>query len=187
MFSCAAQNPDIDLLKEINLHRYTAMDFFFQAITDSEMWIAYSLPPLILFYALYKGNLLLRRKAVFMTVSMLLAVTVCTILKHAVHRPRPFITYHFLQKMTSIASASFPSGHTTDAFAFAASLSFAFRKRTVIIPAFLWACLVGYSRMDLGVHYPSDVLGGIVIGIVCPWAIYLLMHRKRFHLTNVTF
>jgi membrane-associated phospholipid phosphatase len=61
-------------------------------------------------------------------------------------------------------SPSFPSGHTSDAFATATSLSIAFPKWYVIAPSFLWACSVGYSRMDLGVHYPSDVMAGAIIG-----------------------
>jgi undecaprenyl-diphosphatase len=47
----------------------------------------------------------------------------------------------------------------------ATSLSLATKKWYVAVPAYLWASGVAYSRMYLGVHYPSDLLGGIVIGI----------------------
>ena len=79
-------------------------------------------------------------------------------LKFAINRKRPFVTYPDIEKIASAGSKSFPSGHTSDAFATATSLSLAFPKWYVITPSFVWACAVGYSRMDLGVHYPSDVL-----------------------------
>ena len=60
---------------------------------------------------------------------------------------------------------SFPSGHTSLAFSTAASLSIQFNKWYVTLPAYLWAGSVAYSRMYLGVHYPTDVLGGAAVGI----------------------
>jgi undecaprenyl-diphosphatase len=89
---------------------------------------------------------------------------ITTFLKYSIHRPRPFITYHYLEKVTSGGSPSFPSGHTTDAFSIATAVSLAYPKWYVIVPAYAWAGAVGYSRMDLGVHYPSDVLVAAIIG-----------------------
>jgi membrane-associated phospholipid phosphatase len=57
-----------------------------------------------------------------------------------------------------------PSGHTSTAFATATSLSMAYPKWYVIIPSYAWASSVGYSRMHLGVHYPSDVFIGAIVG-----------------------
>jgi membrane-associated phospholipid phosphatase len=57
-----------------------------------------------------------------------------------------------------------PSAHTSSAFATATSLSLAFPKWYVVVPSFVWASSVGYSRMHLGVHYPSDVLVGALVG-----------------------
>lgn len=107
---------------------------------------------------------MLRRKAVIMVCSVLTAVIVTTTLKHSINRPRPFETYDFIEKVTSGGSPSFPSGHTSDAFVLATALSLAFPRRYVIVPAYLWAAAIAYSRMSLGVHYPVDVLVGILIG-----------------------
>ena len=86
-------------------------------------------------------------------------------MKYAINRPRPFESYPYeIEKLASAGSPSFPSGHTSEAFSTATSLSLAFPKWYVITPAFLWASAVGYSRMDLGVHYPSDVIMGAVVG-----------------------
>ncbi|MFG2791941.1 phosphatase PAP2 family protein [Streptomyces sp. NPDC048419] len=59
-------------------------------------------------------------------------------------------------------SASFPSGHTASAVAFAAAVGPAFPVATV--PLGLLACAVGYSRVHTGVHYPGDVIAGAVLG-----------------------
>jgi undecaprenyl-diphosphatase len=56
-----------------------------------------------------------------------------------------------------------------EAFAMAAALSQIFRRRLITLPLFLWALLVAYSRVALGVHYPSDVLAGMIIGFAIGW------------------
>ncbi|HSC36729.1 MAG TPA: phosphatase PAP2 family protein, partial [Chitinophagaceae bacterium] len=60
---------------------------------------------------------------------------------------------------------SFPSGHTSSAFAMATSISMSYPKWYVIAPCYLWAGTVGVSRIVLGVHYPSDVLAGALVGM----------------------
>ena len=85
-------------------------------------------------------------------------------MKHTINRKRPFETYSDIEQATSSLGKSFPSGHTSLAFATATSLSVAYPKWYVIAPSFVWAGAVGYSRMHLGVHYPSDVFAGAIIG-----------------------
>lgn len=59
-------------------------------------------------------------------------------------------------------------------FALATSLSLSYPKWYIIVPSYAWAGSVGYSRMDLGVHYPSDVLAGAVIGAGSAWLTYYI-------------
>ncbi len=87
-----------------------------------------------------------------------------TALKLAFNRDRPFVTYPFLDKQAEAGSYSFPSGHTSTAFTLATSLSMAYPKWYVVVPSYVYACAAGYSRMHLGVHYPSDVLAGAIVG-----------------------
>ena len=87
-------------------------------------------------------------------------------LKAAIKRDRPFVTHpNDITQKTHVGPLSFPSGHTTAAFATATALTLSTKKWQFAVPAYVYAGLVGYSRMRLGVHYPSDVLGGMIIGI----------------------
>ena len=85
-------------------------------------------------------------------------------LKDIVGRNRPYVTYPDIQPYQHDKDASFPSGHTSFSFYSATSLSLCYPQWYVIVPAYLWAGSVGYSRMYLGMHYPTDVLAGAVIG-----------------------
>lgn len=164
VISIHSQNIDIDILKDINLNRNKQFDGVFRGITNSASAVAYAVPLLLLGYGFMKKDSTTKQKAFYISVTVASSAIISTIIKNSVNRPRPFITYSFIEKVSSGGSPSFPSGHTSDAFALATSLSIAYPKWYVIIPSYAWAGAVGYSRMDLGVHYPSDVLAGAIIG-----------------------
>jgi membrane-associated phospholipid phosphatase len=75
------------------------------------------------------------------------------------------------------SNASFPSSHVANAFALA--LVFARRWRRAAIPLLLAAALVGWSRMYLNRHFPSDVLGGAVVGVFSAWLVLRGLKRRR--------
>ena len=162
--TCFSQNADIDLLKNINNNRNKKLDNTFKIITNSVGPICYGSPIVVIGTGLIANDSTLKNKGLYMGASIILSSCISNILKYSINRERPYKKYPFIEKLTSGGSPSFPSGHTSDAFTTATSLCLAFPKWYVIVPSFTWAAAVGYSRMHLGVHYPSDVLIGAIIG-----------------------
>src|SRR5690606_5101995 len=115
-------------------------------------------------YALIKKDDRSLQSAVEITSSVVVSGALSLGLKYAVDRERPFDTYSFITEVTPADTPSFPSGHTTHAFALATSVSLAYPHWYIVVPSYLWAVTVGYTRMALGVHYPSDVLAGALLG-----------------------
>ena len=68
----------------------------------------------------------------------------------------------------------FASSHAANSAAFIFFMSMLFRKKYIMLLLFFYMALVCYSRVYLGVHYPSDIIGGIMIGIICGVIIYNL-------------
>jgi membrane-associated phospholipid phosphatase len=159
------QNADIDLLKKIN-GRYTisggkTMIF----ITKSDNPVAFGLPAVLFITGIVKKDKgMIWNSGEMMTATLMNGVVTAS-MKLGFDRPRPSVTYpNDIVKYTKAGSHSFPSGHTSMAFATATSISLMYPKWYVIAPAYTWATAVGYSRLYLGVHYPSDVLVGAIIG-----------------------
>jgi membrane-associated phospholipid phosphatase len=174
---CFAQNWDIDLLKEINLERNKSLDPSFKLITNSVSPMSIGAPIAVLGLGLIQKDSSLKINGIIMVEALCVNAFTTTALKLAFKRDRPFVTYPYLDKQADAGSYSFPSGHTSSAFAFATSLSLAFPKWYVIAPAYLYASAAGYSRMHLGVHYPSDVLAGAIVGTGSALLSHYL-HRK---------
>jgi membrane-associated phospholipid phosphatase len=160
----AGQNIDIDLLKKIHVDRDRSLDPTFEIVTRSVTPMVLAVPAGYLTHALIKKDSLSRSRAIAITSSVVVAGILSTSLKYAVGKDRPYETYAVIDNVTSDFTPTFPSGHTTFAFALATSVSIDYPKWYVVLPSFVWAGAVGYSRMHLGVHYPSDVLIGAVIG-----------------------
>lgn len=163
--SVNAQNLDFRILKSIN-HAYTPTGgLVFKTVTNSINPISLGLP-VGLFIG---GKASKNNKMVWNSIELASATALnglfTTTVKLSVHRERPFITYpNDITKYSVAGSYSFPSGHTSMAFCTATSISLLYPKWYIIVPAYLWAGSIGYSRMYLGVHYPTDVLAGALIG-----------------------
>ena len=111
-------------------------------------------------------------------IAIALADWTATGLKALVDRPRPPERYAEPKTLVPVPhDASFPSGHAATSFAAATMISFAFPR---LAPAlFVLAAAVAFSRVYVGVHYPLDVLGGAVLGVLVATALRLLARGLR--------
>lgn len=159
-----AQNVDIDVLKKININRNTSLDGTFKSISQSAVPISVATPILIYTLGLINNDSVAKQKALFIGETFLASAFITVVSKKIIKTDRPYDTYPMVQPVVSEASYSMPSGHTSTAFATATSLSLAYPKWYVVAPLFVWAGAIGYSRMHLGVHYPSDILAGALVG-----------------------
>ena len=159
-----AQNVDIDVLKKININRNTSLDGTFKSISQSAVPISVATPILIYTLGMINNDSVAKQKALFIGETFLASAFITVVSKKIIKTDRPYDTYPMIQPVVSEASYSMPSGHTSTAFATATSLSLAYPKWYVVAPSFVWAGAIGYSRMHLGVHYPSDVLAGALVG-----------------------
>lgn len=162
--TCFSQNLDINILKGIN-----------PEVPNSAVWRGFSssVSPVVigLPVGLYLVNAINKNhagknNALHVAGGILTSMVLTQAIKYTVNRDRPFVTYPFDVHPFDNAETglSFPSQHTSFAFATAMTLSMHYRKWYVVAPAFAWAAGVGYSRLYLGQHYPSDVIAGAALG-----------------------
>lgn len=122
-----------------------------------------------------------RRAAIISLVSLLCAHLLCNeVLKDYVGRIRPYEVVEGLQVLIAKPSDySFPSGHAMCSFA-AAIVYFRHQPRRLGVPMMVLAFLISFSRLYVGVHYPSDVILGAILGTVIA-AVLVLIFGKRNH------
>jgi len=170
----ALQTTDINLFYLINIGiKNPIFDFFSILISDTVYAFIF-----IAMYALFKHD-----KKVLMRI--VLAIVFLSILvfaiKYGIDQQRPYEVLEGVILLKYMGTQpSFPSGHTTLAFGFWAILT---ENRNIlklknnlkrIIPSLIlvWAFLVAFSRIYVGVHYPHDVIGGMIIGIIFGYAFF---------------
>lgn len=161
-----SQTTDFKILKSINQTDRPCWDKTMKGVSFS----VYPIMPTSVFGMWTQGYVtkdpVMVRNSYKSAISIAFALGVSTGLKYTINRKRPYATYpNDIVKRDKAGPYSFPSGHTTAAFATATALSLTYKKWYVTVPSYAYASFVGYSRMRLGMHYASDVLGGMIIGI----------------------
>ena len=167
--SCVyAQNWDINTLHKINNWDGKFIRNYNRTISRTEPYIAVGVPTSMLVLALVNNNKALLEDAIYTSTSVIGTFAITYGMKYLINRKRPYDRYpEKVYAYSHESSPSFPSGHTATAFALATSLCVKYPKWYIIAPTAAWACSVGISRMNEGVHYPSDVIAGAVIGAGC--------------------
>lgn len=127
----------------------------------------------VILYAHLNNKKTLKRLSILALIAFLCSDIFTALLKHLIREPRPFVTLDNVRLLIAENDPlSFPSGHTTSTWAFVTFLALNMKELTEsyykLIDAALvvFAIVIPFSRIYVGVHYPGDVLAGAVIGIV---------------------
>lgn len=161
-------NPDLRLFRLINGSQLADRDGFFEILDHTTLPLFAVVPGAFLAHGLSADHRSALTTCLMLSLAELGSLGGTLLLKEIVRRPRPFesLADVRVKHRWSAGGYAFPSGHTSGAFSIAAMLALRYPRLTVIAPVVTWGILVGYSRIYLGVHYPSDILGGAVVGTV---------------------
>lgn len=179
-----SQSIDLRILKSINQTELPCWDKTMRGLSFTIYPVMPAVPITVWTHGLIKKDKALMRNGYKSAIAITFASVVTTGVKIAVNRTRPYAQYpnEIVQRDHEVGPYSFPSGHTTAAFASATALSLSYNKWYITVPAYVYAGFVAYSRMRLGVHYPTDLLGGIVVGVgagLLTWQIDKVIKRRQ--------
>lgn len=165
MGSAYCQNWDVNTLKRINGWDGKFVRGYSRTVSDATFYVSLGVPLAMGIYGGMSKNEGLLKDAIYVGTTVGAAVMLSYGMKYVFDRKRPYDKYPgVIIPRGHESTPAFPSGHTAAAFSLATSLSITYPKWYVIAPCAVWAASVGFARMNQGLHYPSDVIGGAIIG-----------------------
>jgi undecaprenyl-diphosphatase len=175
----------IQTISDWDKSAFLYLNSFHSDLMDNVMTLFTLTPTWFLFYGVTLYVIIRKygRKSVPVIISLIIIILlsdqISGIFKHTVMRLRPSndpavapLAHVFFTKG---GLYGFVSAHAANAFTFATFSALLFRSRGYVIFIFPWACVIAYTRIYLGVHYPGDILGGIVVGSLVGWGVYKLL------------
>lgn len=185
---------DQDLLLFLNSHHCTFGDHFFWYATNMLYWIPLYALFIYMLYRQYGKQIWL--PLLFVAITVLLTDQTSNFIKHSVERLRPTHNPQLAQLVQIVndyrgGQYSFPSGHATNTFGVAVFLFRAIQKRRwwLTLAIFGWCTIMTYSRIYLGVHFPSDILCGAILGtliaLFTSWIFLKIANRLKSHKTSL--
>lgn len=175
----SAQNADVRILETLQEHRTEGMDGV-MTWTSNTLFLTPAVPLGLMTAGWTTDNTETLHAGYITGISFLATFAITEGLKFTVRRQRPYKAYpDRLHPVRTTVGYSFPSGHTSLCFATAVSLSLCYPEWYVVVPSLLWATGVGFSRLYLGVHYPSDVIAGAVVGTLSALLAYRLFEKQN--------
>lgn len=163
--------------------------YFLNNLTGSTGLVAFLATWLpVLAFTVFLVHLLFRNinfygKIRFLAIPFLAAVfsryIATEIIRFFYHRPRPYLVFEDIRVLIDKKSGSFPSGHMAFIFAFAAVLYLKDKRWGAVL--FAVGIISGIGRIMAGAHYLTDILGGILIGLLIGWAIGIKWPQEKSH------
>jgi membrane-associated phospholipid phosphatase len=162
--SVFSQNWEYQTISRLQGNRTESTDKFWNTLSQSADYTAIGLPVLVTATGLLSSDKTLTKQGLTQGLSVLGSYGVGYILKKSINRQRPYQVYNEFTPAIYKTSGSMPSGSTTMAFTTATNITLMKPKWYVIAPAYGYAAAVGFSRIKLAEHYPTDVLAGAALG-----------------------
>ena len=167
---------DKELLLFLNSFHNGYWDNFFWMFTSKEVWIPLYLT---IAYVIFKNH---GARGLVTMLAITLLIVLCdqistNVFKHGFERFRPshdedlkYLVHLINGKRGGLYG--FVSSHSTNSFGLAMFTSLLFRKRTYTVFIFIWAAINAYSRIYMGVHFPGDIIGGFLLGMILGRIVY---------------
>jgi undecaprenyl-diphosphatase len=193
----------LEKLLNLDSQLFLLLNSYHSPVWDKIMWFISGKYEWIPLYAILVGFLVFKYKwrSVYIFIAVALLVTLAdqistNVFKEGIKRLRPshveslqHAIHLFVRENGEVyrgGQYGFVSSHAANSFALATFLHFLFKRRWFSITIFIWAAIVSYSRIYLGVHYPGDIAGGALLGYLIGLLVYRLyvFLNKRFQLTT---
>lgn len=138
-----------------------ALDFLMEFLSNSLPYAVVCLLVFLWFIGNMQKGIEIRYTSLYATFSAIIALIVNAIIHFIYYHPRPFVAHHVHQLVSHVADSSFVSDHAVLVFAIFWTLFL--RKTPWKYLILIWATMVGISRIYIGVHYPADIIGSILL------------------------
>lgn len=156
-----------NIIAELQIHQTAGSIRFFQVVTDSISFFSLGIPAAFLVAGLIRRRKIWMKNALIILLGIALGGLLSATIKRTIKEPRPYEVDSRITQWSVGGSNSFPSGHTVEATAAAIGFSvLLFRTPVSIVLSAFWALLIMFSRIVLGVHNFTDILGGMAIGCI---------------------